>query len=174
MSPGASGLGKERYGGVARLAGVPLDFLWHSDKERARGARFDTSAKAGRGRGMFMTRHTTPPSRLVYSTDQGRICPGCGRPVAHCACARKKDAPKGDGIVRVSRQTKGRKGKGVSLVTGLSLPPEALEALAKTLKQRCGAGGAVKDGVIEIQGDHRETLARLLRELGHTVKLAGG
>ncbi|UJX41161.1 translation initiation factor Sui1 [Desulfovibrio sp. JY] len=113
-------------------------------------------------------------SSLVYSTDAGKMCPGCGRPVAACACAGKQRAPQGDGIVRISRQTKGRKGKGVSCVTGVPLPPEALEALAKKLKQRCGAGGTVKDGVIEIQGDHRDALALALKELGYTVKLAGG
>jgi translation initiation factor 1 len=109
-------------------------------------------------------------SRLVYSTDQGRIqteAPGAGR-------AKPQAGPKQDGIVRILRQTKGRKGKGVSCVTGLLLSPDQLEALAKRLKQRCGAGGTVKDGVIEIQGDHRETLAAALRELGYTVKLAGG
>ena len=77
-------------------------------------------------------------------------------------------------MVRVSRQTKGRKGKGVSCVTGLPLAGEALEKLAKQLKQRCGAGGTVKDGVIEIQGDHREVLAQELKKLGYVVKLAGG
>jgi len=113
-------------------------------------------------------------SSVVYSTDQGRMCPGCGHPVPKCACAAKRAAPKGDGIVRISRQTKGRKGKGVSLITGVPLPLEGLEALAKQLKQRCGAGGAVKDGVIEIQGDHRDVLALELKSRGYTVKLAGG
>ena len=121
-----------------------------------------------------MTSAKNSPSALVYSTDQGRICPECGRPAAQCACARKRDAPKQDGTVRISRQTKGRKGKGVSCVTGLPLAPDKLEALARTLKQRCGAGGTVRDGVIEIQGDHRETLARELKDLGYAVKLAGG
>lgn len=126
------------------------------------------------GRGTFMALRENGNSRLVYATDQGRMCPGCGKPVAACACASRQDRPHGDGIVRISRQTKGRKGKGVSCVTGIALPPDALEALAKQLKQRCGAGGAVKDGVIEIQGDHREALAAALQKLGYTVKLAGG
>jgi translation initiation factor 1 len=121
-----------------------------------------------------MTPAKNRPSALVYSTDQGRICPECGRPAAQCACARKQDAPKHDGIVRISRQTKGRKGKGVSCVTGVPLPPDKLEVLARELKQRCGAGGAVRDGVIEIQGEHRETLAQELKKRGYTVKLAGG
>jgi len=82
--------------------------------------------------------------------------------------------PKGDGIVRISRQTKGRKGKGVSVITGIPLSSEKLEALAKQLKQRCGAGGTVKDGVIEIQGDHRDVLVLELKKLGYAAKLAGG
>jgi translation initiation factor 1 len=113
-------------------------------------------------------------SSLVYSTEHGAICPGCGKPAAQCACSKSKPVPKTDGIVRISRQTKGRKGKGVSCVTGLPLSPEKLEDLAKQLKQRCGAGGTVKDGVIEIQGDHRELLALELTKLGYAVKLAGG
>jgi translation initiation factor 1 len=113
-------------------------------------------------------------STLVYSTEQAVFCPACGKPAARCACAARKPPLKRDGIVRITRQTKGRKGKGVSCVTGLALPPEKLEELARQLKQRCGAGGTVKDGVIEIQGDHRELLADLLRGLGYTVKLAGG
>ncbi len=121
-----------------------------------------------------MTLSKNTNSKPVYSTDQGRLCPGCGKPVDACACSRRQGVPRADGIVRISRQTKGRKGKGVSCITGLALPADALEALAKQLKQRCGAGGAVKDGVIEIQGDHREALARELKERGFTVKLAGG
>jgi len=82
--------------------------------------------------------------------------------------------PKSDGVVRIMRQTKGRKGKGVCLITGLALQDADLEKLAKQLKQRCGAGGTVKERVIEIQGDHRETLLEELTKLGYTVKLAGG
>ncbi|WP_243366732.1 translation initiation factor Sui1 [Fundidesulfovibrio soli] len=110
----------------------------------------------------------------VYSTEHGSMCPACGKPAAGCDCAKRKASAAGDGIVRIMRQTKGRKGKGVSLITGLPLRGEALEKLAKQLKQRCGAGGAIKDGVIEIQGDHREALAQELKKLGYTVKLAGG
>jgi translation initiation factor 1 len=113
-------------------------------------------------------------STLVYSTDQGKMCSGCGMPTAQCTCSTWKSIPKRDGIVRISRETKGRKGKGVSCVTGVPLTPEKLEALAKQLKQRCGAGGTTKDGVIEIQGDHRELLAQELKKLGYCVKLAGG
>jgi len=113
-------------------------------------------------------------SRLVYSTDQGRVCAGCGWPVARCACSKAQSRPATDGIVRISRQTKGRKGKGVSCIAGLPLEADKLDALARQLKQRCGAGGAVRDGVIEIQGEHRELLAQELEKLGYTVRLAGG
>ena len=115
----------------------------------------------------------TPDSRLVYSTDQGKMCPGCARPVAECECKRKA-APAGDGVVRVSRETKGRKGKGVTLVTGLALDADALATLAQQLKAKCGAGGAVKDGVIEIQGDHRDRLVKELIKQGHPAKRVGG
>lgn len=112
---------------------------------------------------------------LVYSTDAGRHCPGCRRPQAECVCrdrSRPRDA--GDGIVRLRRETKGRKGAGVTLVTGLPLPNPELTALAKRLKARCGVGGSIKDGVIELQGDQRDKLQKLLVEAGYRVKLAGG
>ena len=114
-------------------------------------------------------------SRLVYSTETGRACPDCGRPQAQCQCRQRARArPAGDGIVRVSRETKGRKGKGVTLVRGLDLDDEALNALAKQLKAACGSGGTVKDGVIEVQGDHVETVMARLTAAGHKVKRAGG
>ncbi len=115
-------------------------------------------------------------SRKLYSSSAGRICPNCGKPKAHCICAQMKEAsrPKGDGIVRVGRETKGRKGSGVSVITGLPLRDADLKALAKRLKQKCGAGGAVKDGTIEIQGDHRDLLVTELTKLGYTVKKVGG
>ncbi|NIQ93669.1 MAG: translation initiation factor Sui1 [Desulfuromonadales bacterium] len=113
-------------------------------------------------------------SRPVYSSEQGRLCPDCGQPVRECRCRKRSSAPAGDGIVRLSRQTKGRKGKGVTLVTGVPLADDQLKDLAKALKQKCGSGGTVKDGVIEIQGDHRETLMAELKKKGWTVKKAGG
>ena len=82
--------------------------------------------------------------------------------------------PRGDGTVRISRETKGRKGKGVTLISGVPLGAAAIAALAKDLKQRCGTGGTVKDGVIEIQGDHRDRLIEELQSRGHRVKRAGG
>lgn len=114
------------------------------------------------------------PSGLVYSTEHGRICPGCSRPVATCICTTKTTAPKGDGIVRVGRETKGRKGSGVTIITGLALAPAALKELGSQLKKKCGTGGTVKDGIIEIQGDHRDLLVAELQKLGHTVKRVGG
>jgi len=112
-------------------------------------------------------------SRTVYTSEAGRLCPGCGHPVQRCAC-KAAQAPQADGAVRIMRQTKGRKGKGVCLVQGLPLDAKALGDLARRLKQRCGAGGSVKDGVIEIQGDHRDTLLQELKSLGYSAKLAGG
>jgi translation initiation factor 1 len=111
---------------------------------------------------------------LVYSTDSGRTCPGCGHPVKQCCCSREKSRQTGDGVVRVSRQTKGRKGSGVCLITGVPLGEEELKILAQQLKKKCGSGGTVKNGIIEIQGDHRETLVDTLLKLGYTAKLAGG
>ncbi len=113
-------------------------------------------------------------SGLVYSSERGRMCPGCGWPVANCACSKTPSAPAGDGVVRVSRQTKGRKGKGVTVITGVPLAGDDLGALGKQLKQRCGAGGTVRDGVIEIQGDHRDLLVAELEKKGWKVKKAGG
>ena len=110
---------------------------------------------------------------LVYSTDTGRMCPGCRQPVASCTC-RQAAAPKGDGVVRVSLQTKGRGGKVVTLVKGLALSAEALAVLGKQLRAACGAGGTVKDGVVEVQGDHVDTLLAALHKLGHSGKRAGG
>ncbi len=113
-------------------------------------------------------------SRPVYSDQMGRLCPECAQPVSNCRCTKKPAAPKGDGIVRIGRETKGRKGKGVTLISGLDLEPDRLKALAKELKQRCGTGGTIKDGVIEIQGDHRDLLLQLLQQQGWKVKKAGG
>ncbi|MGR2740619.1 translation initiation factor Sui1 [Billgrantia sp. Q4P2] len=114
---------------------------------------------------------------LVYSTEHGDICPNCRQPQDACRCAELAEQERIaslDGIVRIRRETSGRKGKGVTTISGLPLPAAELKALAKTLKKRCGTGGSVHDGVIEIQGDHRELLKTELERLGHTVKLAGG
>jgi len=110
---------------------------------------------------------------LVYSTESGRMCPDCRQPVAACAC-KARVAPAGDGVVRVSRQTKGRGGKAVTLVKGLALDPVPLAALGKQLRAACGAGGTIKDGVIEVQGDHCDLVMEQLTKLGHRPKRAGG
>lgn len=103
-------------------------------------------------------------SRLVYSTETGRI---------------KEEAPvvsrpKGDGVIRIQRQTSGRKGKGVCVITGVDLPDAELSKLVAELKKKCGCGGTLKDGVIEIQGDKRDLIKQLLEAKGMKVKLAGG
>jgi translation initiation factor 1 len=112
---------------------------------------------------------------LVYSTEGGRMCPVCRRPFASCTCAAKTAAPVGDGVVRVSRESKGRGGKTVTVVRGLALDATALGALGKRLRTACGSGGTAKDGVLEIQGDHAERVIELLRAEGvANLKRAGG
>lgn len=111
---------------------------------------------------------------LVYSTEHGRMCPACRQPVALCRCRDATALPKTDGVVRIRLETKGRKGKGVTVVTGIPLAESELQELGKQLKQRCGSGGTVKDGTIEIQGDHRTLVLEALKARGWTVKLAGG
>ena len=118
-------------------------------------------------------------SILVYSTEMGGTCPTCGKALKKCVCSRrkpeaKKPEPKRDGIVRVSRETKGRKGSGVTLISGLPLPLEQIRDVAKQLKQLCGSGGTVKDAVIEIQGEHRDKVTEELTKQGFNVKRSGG
>lgn len=112
--------------------------------------------------------------RTVYSSSLGRCCAGCGKAVTHCVCKKKTAVSVGDGIVRVRREVKGRGGKTVTTIAGVPLADAALCEFAAKLKRSCGTGGAVKDGVIEIQGDHGERLMELLREAGYVVKKAGG
>lgn len=102
------------------------------------------------------------------------MCPECRLPVAACSCRSAKQAPPSDGIVRVSHETKGRKGKGVTVVKGLGLDDAALALMAKQLKTACGSGGTAKDSVVEIQGDHRDTVIAALVKQGRIVKRAGG
>jgi translation initiation factor 1 len=112
--------------------------------------------------------------RLVYSSVSGRVCPECGRALKECVCRKKSSQPAGDGIVRIRRESKGRGGKTVTVITGVPLGDDALRSLAGELKRRCGTGGTVKDGIIEIQGDHRELLLTELAAKGYKVKAAGG
>ncbi len=113
-------------------------------------------------------------SRLVFSTDGGELCRQCQRKRMACVCGPARPAQMGDGVARIRRETKGRGGKAVTVIEGLPLAPEALKALAKQLKQRCGVGGAVKEGNIEIQGDQRDNCQAALLAEGHPCKLAGG
>lgn len=113
---------------------------------------------------------------IVYRSEVGRICPGCRRPLAQCACKDKRGKPArpGTGAVRVARATQGRSGKMVSVITGLALGEVELAALAAELKKRCGSGGTVRAGVIEIQGEHRDTLVAELLKRGHAARRVGG
>jgi len=109
-------------------------------------------------------------SSHVYSTEQGRMCPACGNPITDCICRQKETVRRGDGIVKVGQETKGRKGKRVTVITGVPLDHAGLSKLARELKQKCGTGGTTRNGVIEIQGDHRDILAEELKKQGYTVK----
>ncbi|MCL1078301.1 stress response translation initiation inhibitor YciH [Parashewanella spongiae] len=105
-----------------------------------------------------------PNVSLVFSTETGRVT----------TPDTPTRAPTGDGIIRIHRDTKGRKGKGVSIIQGLQLDSVALKKLAQKLKKQCGCGGTVKDFNIEVQTDNRDQLKSLLEKMGYTVKLAGG
>jgi translation initiation factor 1 len=113
---------------------------------------------------------------IVYSTGLGRICPGCRRPAAGCVCKSSKGQPlrASGGSVRVARQTAGRGGRVVSVISGLPLDEAELAALATELKRRCGSGGSVQAGNIEIQGEHRDLLVAELQRRGFPAKRAGG
>lgn len=116
-------------------------------------------------------------SRLVYSTEKGDLCPGCKEAKAECICAQlaeQQRIAKLDGVVRIRRETAGRKGKGVTTISGVARPEAELKVLLKRLKQSCGTGGSLSEGVIEIQGDHRDKIKAMLEQEGYTVKLAGG
>lgn len=111
---------------------------------------------------------------LVYSTEAGRMCPACRQPTAQCRCRATPVRAPTDGVVRVSTQTKGRAGKAVTLVRGLALDELALAALGKQLRTACGAGGTIKNGIIEVQGDHCERIMEALKGQGYVVKRSGG
>jgi translation initiation factor 1 len=115
-------------------------------------------------------------SGLVWSSEWGKMCPGCEKPAAQCVCRKSSNAapPPKDGIVRVGRETKGRKGAGVTIISGLPGSEDELKKLAAELKKKCGAGGALKDGQIEIQGEHRDRLVAELEKMGYRVKRSGG
>ena len=113
-------------------------------------------------------------SNFDIGPEWNKTTPGFTLPPKKNNQPQKPSVQKSDGIVRVGRETKGRKGAGVTVITGIPSHPEGLEKLAKQFKQQCGTGGTVKNGVIEIQGDHRDLLVKELSALGYTVKKAGG
>jgi len=113
--------------------------------------------------------------RVVYSTEAGSLCPECQKPIAKCSCKEdKRKVVLGSGAVRVRRETKGRGGKTVTTISGLAMNTPQLEALLKDLKRTCGAGGALKEGVVEIQGDHCDLILQQLAKRGISAKRAGG
>ena len=120
----------------------------------------------------------TDNSRMVYSTETGRICPRCGEPMQACSCMGKRSKPRvnieTDGIIRIRREKKGRRGKTVTAINGFDSSTDELKQIAKDIKAKCGTGGSIKDGVIIIQGDHRQAIQRELKKQGFNVKLAGG
>jgi translation initiation factor 1 len=113
-------------------------------------------------------------ARIVYSTGIGILCPNCRRAVRDCVCPKGAPGAAAVRAVRVGRETKGRAGKGVTTITGLPLALSDMDALAAQLKKRCGSGGTVRDGVIEIQGDHRDVIVAMLIKLGWPAKKSGG
>jgi translation initiation factor 1 len=117
-------------------------------------------------------------SRLVYSTGTGRICPQCRKPAAECACRKKRTgkapAVPPDGTIRIRRETKGRKGKTVTVAAGFDPEADPLDLVAKRLKRLCGSGGSVKNGDVIIQGDHRDKIRTHLEGLEHSVRFSGG
>ena len=113
-------------------------------------------------------------ARIVYSTGIGTPCPNCRRAVRDCVCPKGAPGAAKPAGVRVGRETKGRAGKGVTTITGLPLPMREIDALAAQLKKRCGSGGTVRNGVIEIQGDHRDLIVAELVKLGWPTKRSGG
>jgi len=108
-------------------------------------------------------------SRLVYSTDRARVCPNASQPDKQM---KDKPGTGGDQVIKIRREKKGRAGKTVTTVFGIARSD--LKPTAAAIKQQCGTGGSVKDGVIIIQGDHRPAVKSFLEKRGYTVKLAGG
>lgn len=113
---------------------------------------------------------------LIFSTSNGELCSKCSKPINNCICKdiAANTIPEGDGVVKIKRETKGRKGSGVTLLTGICLNQSELKQLAKELKKKCGSGGSIKDGVIELQGDVRELTMTILQKKGFKAKICGG
>jgi len=117
---------------------------------------------------------TTDTSTLVYSSESGLVKQNKGTANNKARPKASQPATPADGTVRLRRETKGRGGGTVIVISGIPLTGAALKELAGALKKRCGCGGTIKDGIIEIQGDHRDTLLLELETRGYRVKLAGG
>jgi translation initiation factor 1 len=113
-------------------------------------------------------------SRIIYATGLGSLCPNCRRPVRECVCPKGAPGAAKPSSIRVGRETQGRAGKGVTTVSGLPLSIADIEALATKLKKRCGSGGTVRNGIIEIQGDHRDAIVAELTRIGWPAKRSGG
>ena len=113
-------------------------------------------------------------SRLVYSTQRNKNCTKCGNILRKCKCPEPTNLDQTDGLIRISKVTKGRKGSGVTLIKGVRGDSSALKHIARNLKSRCGVGGTIKDGVIEIQGDQRQLIQDFFESAGEKVKLVGG
>jgi translation initiation factor 1 len=142
-----------------------------------RQVRFDDSSfnESWRDGGARTPRHNSGMSaRIVYSTGIGSLCPNCRRPVRECVCPKGVPGAAKPAAVRVGREIKGRAGKGVTTVTGLPMSLSDIEALTTRLKKRCGSGGTVRDGIVEIQGDHRDVIVAELIKLGWPAKKSGG
>lgn len=112
--------------------------------------------------------------RPVYSTESGRLCPDCGNPVNSCTCSKLKTTAPTDGILRIRRETKGRRGKAVTVITGFDQDSSTVASLASQLKKHCGTGGSTDGRIVEIQGDKRDMVKAWLENKGFTVRLAGG
>lgn len=110
---------------------------------------------------------------LVYSTETGKLCKQCGQ-ASHNGPCSKTDAPIGDGKVRISRETKGRKGAGVTLIQGIPLNEDETKLLLKQLQKLCGVGGSLKNGIVELQGDQRDKVLKALANKAWDVKISGG
>lgn len=134
---------------------------------------------AERNGALLVGKRSRKAGGLVYSTDpeayrKSGICAGCRHPMAECVCRDRSRPREGTDRITVSRETRGRKGAGVTLIRGLPLSDQDLDKLAKRLKATCGVGGAVKDGVIELQGEQRDRVVELLASEGFPAKKSGG
>jgi translation initiation factor 1 len=134
----------------------------------------DVAAAGQGGHRTSGMKQDTKKGGLVYSTEGGRMCPLCRQPLGRCTCRQKQTVPAADGVVRVSRETKGRNGRSVTVIRGLALDADALTLLGRQLRTACGSGGTAKDGVIEVQGDHVERVMAALASQGRIVRRAGG